>query len=465
MASPVLVESMAPGSARDRIPHAHMTGKESQVVTNTGAVVKHGNGFVWHKFKNLPSWEHAVYHQLIRRHLIDFEKTKDIEPVSGRGEDADVTSYHEDQKTWGPNRNDFPPILFTYVAPSEKQPRGPIQYMYFNRMIVLDKDHRPVRAFPELNSTFSSKVEGFRLEALFRLNPMIASRDILARMPTEVTVIRDGRQIIRPQCKSNALSMRRREFRGRNCMLSWTPREGSKEVKNYLDSLMGPHLVALNSTREMRPLTRGEIEHILFLGKGTHPERSRYKNSKSDTSTQRSTRKNATEESEKAGESESEIPTDLEDHFEPIYPDELEDEDEGPTSIEDHFEPLDPNDIKDETSSLPPHSPDLESDLNDSSDCRNHIPTNLDEMRAIAEAMETTIDHYKCLLDVNITFETSHFHRESYNTQWFAMQEALEKGWIRQGRALEDCPQLIRLARWEGDIWNWTDALVESGID
>lgn len=56
MASPVLVESMAPGSARDRIPHSHMTGKENQLDTNTGAVVKHGNGFIWHKFKNLRSW-------------------------------------------------------------------------------------------------------------------------------------------------------------------------------------------------------------------------------------------------------------------------------------------------------------------------------------------------------------------------------------------------------------------------
>lgn len=337
--------------------------------------------------------------------------------------------------------------------------------MYYNRMIVLDKDHRPVRAFPELNSTFSSKVEGFRLEALFRLNPAITSRDILARMPTEVTVVRGGRQFIRAQCKPNALSMRRREFRGRNCMLSWTPREGSKEVKDYLDSLMGPRLVALNSTREMRPLTRGEIEHILFLGKGTHPERSRYKISMSDTSTQQSTRKNTTGESEKAGGSESEIPTDLEDHFEPLHPDELENDYEDSTNVEDHFQPFDPNDMEYESSYLIPYSPDPGSNIDKLSDCRNHVPTDLNERRAIAEAMETTIDHYKALLNANIIFDTSRFHWESYNTQWSAMQEALEKGWIRQGGALEDCPQLIRLARWEGSIWNWTDAPVESGMD
>ncbi|KAL8932417.1 MAG: hypothetical protein Q9211_006325 [Gyalolechia sp. 1 TL-2023] len=414
--------------------------------------------------------QHAVYHSLIRRHLIEFENTKgnfDFEPASGRREDADVTSYHVDQKSWGPARKDFPSILFTYARPSETNSEASNQFMYFNRMIVLDKDHRPVRAFSELNSTLSSKVEGFRLEAISRLNQKITSRDILARMPPEVTAIRGAHRIVRPQCKSNALSMRRREFRGRNGLLSWTPREGSKEVKEYLDSIIGPRLLALNDTRGMRPLTDEEVNHILFLGgKGTHPERSRHKASNRNSKSENRTKKPQLDEPQEDETSESEIPLDFEDEFEPINPGDIENEafDSEVTSdsIRDLLGPFDPSDNEDESSAILP-SP-LISDMNfdDFWDRRNHVPLNYGEMHVIAEAMAPSIEHYKYLLDVDIRFDTSNFQRESYNVQWSAMQEALERGWVAQGRNPEECPLLTRFERWEADMWNWTEIPMET---
>ena len=332
-------------------------------------------------------------------------------------------------------------------------------------MIVLDKDHLPVRAFPELNSTLSSKIEGFRLEALFRLNPGITSKDILARMPTETTVTRGYHEVIRPQIKANALSMRRREFRARNAMLTWAPREGSEKVKEYLDWLLGPDMVALNNTRDMRPLTEEEINHLLRLGKGTHPERSRYKGVEWRPSKARTTRKRSRTEFEEVEPSDLEVPTDHQDHPETVDASNAEDDDldnEGSVNLEEHFDPLDPDEVDDEDSSLLPASPASIRGLADFDDWRNRMPVNMNEIRAVAEAMQPTIEQYKSILSTSIMFDTSSFDRESYNTQWFAMQEALEVGWLRQGRGLEECPRLIRLAHWTGDMWNWQEAPLET---
>ncbi|KAL8933119.1 MAG: hypothetical protein Q9216_006519, partial [Gyalolechia sp. 2 TL-2023] len=443
------VESLAAGSGHDQISDAEMECSGDQVTTTIGVVMKQDTGIVNEtNMQGSPDWV-------------------DIEPVSGRGEDVDITSYHVDQKTWGPDRKDFPSILFTYAKPKTANSQNSTRYMYFNGMIVLDKDHRPVKAFPELNSTLSSKVEGFRLEAISRSNLKITSRDILARMPPKVTVTRGAQTIVRPQCKPNALSMRRREFRGKNGLLSWTPREGSAEVKRYLDSLIGPRLVSLNSTREMRPLTDDEVKHILFLGgKGTHPERSRHKGATSGSRLQRRSKKPRLDESVEDEGFEPEIPTDVDDHFEPISPGEVDDgtlDSDGLTdNAEDSPGPLNRDDIEDESSAIVPSPLLSDIDFDDIWDRRNHVPLTHDEMRFIAEAMEPSIVHYRDLLDINIRFDTSSFQHESYNVQWSTMQEALERGWIAQGRVPEECPQLTRYERWEADIWNWTPVDVEN---
>lgn len=329
-------------------------------------------------------------------------------------------------------------------------------------MLVLDKDHRPVKAFPELNSTLSSKAEGFRLEAISRLNLKISSRDILARMPSEITRTdtRGGRAKTRPQCKANALSMRRRDFRGKNGFLSWVPREGSEGVKKYIDSLMPPDLIALNTTRGMRPLTDDEVNHILTLGgKGTHPERSRHKGSKSGPSAPKRTKGARTKDDEEDEASESAIPTDVDDHFEPITPDANEDVSAGlgipPDSTEDPLRPMNPGDVDDESSAIqtPPAVADL--DFDDMLDRRNHVPLNDRGMRVIADAMEPTVRQYENVLNINITFGTADFQRESYNVQWSTMQENFERRWAAQGRDPEECPQLTRYERWEAEKWNW----------
>lgn len=328
--------------------------------------------------------------------------------------------------------------------------------MYFNRKIVLDKDHRPVRAWPELNLTLSSKVEGFRLEALQRINPHISSRDILARMPPKVIVENRGETIVRSQMKSNALSMRKRDFRGRNCMLSWTVREGTMEIKEYLDSLLGPELLAKNSTRDMRPLTHDEILHVmLLLGKGRHPERSRHKGTSGAAvgeigSSKRKHRKRKVDEA--FG---SEVPAGIDVRR---MDGELHDDGydcDNSTYAENAAEPLHPNDIQDEAAALYAEYLAYGRDPYDFLDCRNHVPTTDQEMHVLAMAIQISIDDYNMLLNADLQIHAAAFHWESYNTQWLALQEALERSWVNRGWDLHTCPALLGYPRWEGSVQDW----------
>lgn len=56
MASLVAVESLYKGSALRQLPDGHMIGKKTQITTAVGAVIKHNNGMVWHKFKKTSEW-------------------------------------------------------------------------------------------------------------------------------------------------------------------------------------------------------------------------------------------------------------------------------------------------------------------------------------------------------------------------------------------------------------------------
>ncbi|KAL9595782.1 MAG: hypothetical protein Q9219_006236 [cf. Caloplaca sp. 3 TL-2023] len=335
-------------------------------------------------------------------------------------------------------------------------PPSPVRFMYFNHMIVLDKDHRPVRAFAELNLTLSSRVEGFRLEAISRLNPNITARDMLARMPPETTTtIAEGSvPTYRPQCKPNALSMRRREFRAKYGLVSWTPREGSDLVKSYLDSLMGPELVVRNSTLEMRPLTADEVDRVLHLTRrSTHQNLPSPKPAASVAGALENT---VTGRPPKPQGVEASVP----DH--PVNPSQVEHGEHGSelaVKIEDQLMPINPNEIDDEASYVSEHVSGVEFNVDDPEDCRYHLPQGTSERSALLHAIRRSINHYNALLIADLKVEAPAFHYESYETQWLAIQEALEQGWLAQGHDLEDCPELFRLPRWEGSMWSWVKFL------
>ncbi|KAL9014495.1 MAG: hypothetical protein Q9173_000875 [Seirophora scorigena] len=419
MSSQISVQSLPKGKASRNIPDKRMVGKATQIESPAGAVIKEDDGSIWHSFKRSKIWD----------------------------------------------------ILFVYTRPYEMTHAGPIRYLYVDGMLVIDSTNRPVRAWPELNLTVSSNVEGFRLEALQRTNPHISASDILARMPPNITKARKGGlEVIPQQLKPNALSMRKRVFRGNNGMLSWMPREGTSEIKHYLDSLLGPELVAQNNTRDMRPLSADETQHMMFvLGKGKHPERSRHKSPNTAAARKLKTEEQKLLKGEQDDTSNSDTPSDLEDHFEPI-PSDLEDhsqpmefdnqhhdessDDDMLSAVEDPVEPLIA--IQDQGWTIRESETISGLDLNDLLDCRNLVPITLDEKHIVATAIQASINEYEGWLNTALDIDADNaFRWEPYNTQWLYLQQSFENGWVARGWDLNHCPELSIYPRWEGILQDW----------
>lgn len=257
-------------------------------------------------------------------------------------------------------------------------------------------------------------------------------------------------------------------------MLSWTAREGTSEIKNYLDSLLGPELVAQNNTRDMRPLSADETQHMMFvLGKGKHPERSRHKSPNTVAARKCQAEEQKLLKDEPEDSSNSDIPSDLEDHFEPI-PADLEDhsqpmefagqhhdessDDDTLSAVEDPVEPL--NTIQDQGWTIRESETTSGLDLDDLLDCRNLIPTTLDEKDIVATAIQASIIEYEGWLNMALDIDADNaFRWESYNVQWLYLQQSFEHGWVARGWDLNHCPELSMYPRREGILEDWLVSL------
>lgn len=135
--------------------------------------------------------------------------------------------------------------------------------------IVLDPDNNPVRKWPEIPLVLSSKYQGYDMEVVRRLNLNITYRDFRARMPR---VIIKGKTAKKAWALST-LSMRNTRFRLAACCLAWADREGSDILKAYLDKILPPECLAVNSTEGFRDLTLFEVEQAKGPNKGNFPQR------------------------------------------------------------------------------------------------------------------------------------------------------------------------------------------------
>ena len=103
------------------------------------------------------------------------------------------------------------------------------------------------------------------MEAIFRSNLAITSKDFQQRMPAERA------------STENALSMRRTRFRVLAGCLSWREREGTNTFKDYLDKLVPLTFIQANNTKNFRDLTPLEVAAMKKGNLGQFPGRSRKK--------------------------------------------------------------------------------------------------------------------------------------------------------------------------------------------
>ncbi|MCJ1264413.1 hypothetical protein MMC22_004284 [Lobaria immixta] len=210
-------------------------------------------------------WISAVYHDDIRGRLLAEgpQGIYDIPRLQGKGKD-DVTSFHPDYKTTGPDRENRHKILFRYKQNGYAAPSYTPDIWVYRGQIVLDPESDPVLKWREIPLVLSSAYEGYDMEVIRRLNPNIKVKDFRARMPR--TILKGSSQ--KKSWGPSTLSMRISRFRLSACCLAWSDREGSDVIKAYLDKLLPQQCHDDNSTENFRDLTKIETKEARRLNKG-----------------------------------------------------------------------------------------------------------------------------------------------------------------------------------------------------
>lgn len=91
----------------------------------------------------------------------------------------DETAFKAEHADWGSDRQHLPGICWRYNEDQEHnaRPSNKPGFMRFNGMIILDPNDDPVKDWPQLPATLSSKTRGYRLEIMSRENPHLEYKD------------------------------------------------------------------------------------------------------------------------------------------------------------------------------------------------------------------------------------------------------------------------------------------------
>lgn len=145
--------------------------------------------------------------------------------------------------------------------------------MYFDGFLVIDHKNQPLRAFQGIPLTLSSKIEGWRAEAIRRADPRIRNMDLMARMPVKVEPSANGRPTRKPMVLENTLAGRQSRFRENAGAITWG-KGGAKNVRDFFWALLPQHCKD-NNLALPRDLTPTEKWQLLELNVGTKPEKAR----------------------------------------------------------------------------------------------------------------------------------------------------------------------------------------------
>ena len=219
----------------------------------------------------------AVYHHKIRQELLEAAPTgnygelpgwidpfkapwltKTDFPATGWGNE-DVTSFLESQKTWGPERANYPTIVFEYKPPSQRNdPEYEPKEWFHNGCLVLDRYDRPMIRFRDIPDVLSSTFPGYAAEAIQRIDSRITLTDILMRMPKTVKS-QNGKET---ELSENTLIQRTHRFRLKAGCVAWNERRSSKAIEEFLEEHLPASLKEANTTLGFRDLTPDEMKHL-----------------------------------------------------------------------------------------------------------------------------------------------------------------------------------------------------------
>lgn len=257
--------SQAKAASPEELPSVEISG-----VTAIGTEIKLVTYEDRYNNQNIP----AVYHDDYRHVWIAQNDT--TEYIHGRKsghENADITCYYEAHHAYGPNRKDWPDILFQFEAakkPRSQRDEHPDWLFTQEGWLVIDYKSHPVHDY-KMPLTLSSLCEGYLMEVIMRENhhERIGVQDLLARMPGKIDA--NGKE---PR-RIGTISMRMNRFRRDAGCITWEPKVGSDAIKRYLEKLLPPHCIQANSTRDFRNLFPHEKAEIETINAGLFPNKAR----------------------------------------------------------------------------------------------------------------------------------------------------------------------------------------------
>ena len=186
----------------------------------------------------------------------------DYPPARGKHE-LDVTAFHADHQTWGEPREQRPMILFEFKRNDREDPEYDVGTWVDNGRVVLGPDSLPIRDFHDIPKLCSSQMEGFRMEAISRIDSRICISDFRARM------MANGLP------GANSISMRKTRFRLRGRCSAWEKRAGSNFWEEKLKADMTEAMINSNSTEELVDLTPAQAEQLQLENSGKAPARAK----------------------------------------------------------------------------------------------------------------------------------------------------------------------------------------------
>ena len=183
----------------------------------------------------------------------------------------DITCYYEPHHTWGPDRQDWPDIIFQYEPDQRSRRKTKPEWLYTPEgWLVLDFKSHPVLDY-KMPLTLASVCEDFVMEGIMRENHLdhIGVQDLLARMPGKII---NGKE----PSRVGTVSMRMNRFRRMAGCITWGPKIGSEAIKGYMDNLLPDTCKQANSTRGFRSLYKHEEAEIDMINVGLYPNKARH---------------------------------------------------------------------------------------------------------------------------------------------------------------------------------------------
>ncbi|KAI4249371.1 MAG: hypothetical protein L6R42_009024 [Xanthoria sp. 1 TBL-2021] len=215
--------------------------------------------------------EYAAFHNQRRLSLLAREDAKGRYryPLELGLYEDDRTAFHQDYANINlANRHARPDLLFQWNGPK----KGRFEHPGFMRdpndgKVLLSKERHPILDWPELPKVLSSQVEGLLLEYWCRLNQHIKIEDLVARCPDSSR--KNGSCGIQA-LQQSAYGNRKQEARIQNGTCAWQMKEGSREIRAAMESVMPQRVLDerawSNTTR--RDLSKDESDAIKLANKG-----------------------------------------------------------------------------------------------------------------------------------------------------------------------------------------------------